>query len=117
MFSDGLIVREVEVMEFRAVVVTNEAGELLEMFGLELNDGGRAEAMGLLASRDERLAEETAERFASVETQETGPRSEAEDFLRPWRAQPLEVDGEQCGVEVFALRRWWKGTQIISGFG
>ena len=53
MFADGLVVREVEVMELGAVVVADQPGQLLEMFRLELDDRGGAEAMGLLAPRDQ----------------------------------------------------------------
>ena len=53
MFADGLVVREVEVVELGAVVVADQPGQLLEMFRLEFDDRGRAEAMRLLAARDE----------------------------------------------------------------
>ena len=92
MFADSFIVRQVDVMEFRAVVVTDEAGHLLKMLGLEFNDRGGADAMGLLAARDEGLLERGAKRLAAEETQKTGPRGDTENFLGPWRAQPLEID-------------------------
>ena len=53
MFADCLVARDVEVMELRAVVVADEAGDLLEMLRLEFDDRGGAEAMRLLAARDE----------------------------------------------------------------
>ena len=34
-----------------------------------------------------------------------GPRGEAENLLRPRRAQPLEIDGQLRAVEIFARRR------------
>ena len=53
MFADRFVVRDVEVMKLRAVVVADQAGHLLKMFRLELDDRGRAETMRLLPSRDE----------------------------------------------------------------
>jgi hypothetical protein len=82
MFAEGLVVREVEVVELGAVVVADQPGELLEMLGLELDDRRGAEAMGLLAAGDEGLPVQAAQRFASEQSQKTGPRGEAEDFLR-----------------------------------
>ena len=89
---ERLVVRDVEVMKLRAVVVADEPGHLLKMFRLEFNDRGGAEAMRLLPARDERLPEQAADRFAAKEPQIAGARGEAENFLRPRRAQPLEID-------------------------
>ena len=87
-----LVVRDVEVVELRAVVVADEPGRLLEVLGLELHDGRRAEAVRLLAPRDQRLAEQAADRLAAVQPQVPGPRGQAEELLGLRRAQPLEVD-------------------------
>lgn len=92
MFADGFIVGNVEVMEFCAVVVAHEAGYLLKMFWLEFNDRGGADAMRLLAPRDERLSKRRAQCLPSDEAEESGARREAEDFFRPRRAQPLEIN-------------------------
>ena len=68
---DGLVMRDVEVVELRAVVVADEPRHLLEVLRLELDDRRRAEAVRLLPPRDERLAELAADRLATVETQVT----------------------------------------------
>ena len=52
-FADGFVVRDVEVMELCAVVIADQAGHLLKMFRLELDDRRRAVAMRLLTARDE----------------------------------------------------------------
>ena len=54
-------------MELATVIVADEASELLEMIGVEFNDGGSAEAVGLLTSGDEGLAKEAANGFAPKE--------------------------------------------------
>jgi len=53
MFAGAFVVRNTEVVKFRAVVVANEAGDLLKMFRLEFHNRCGAEAMRLLAARDE----------------------------------------------------------------
>ena len=53
--AQGLVVRQIEVVELRAVVVAGQPRQLLEVFGLELHDSGRDEAVRLLPPRDERL--------------------------------------------------------------
>src|SRR4029077_7717656 len=65
MFANGFVVRNVEVMEFCAVVITNQAGHLLKMFRFELEHRLRAEAMRLLAACYERLPKQTANRLAA----------------------------------------------------
>src|SRR5258708_7440423 len=90
-FADGLVVREMQVMKLRTVVVTNEPGCLLEMFRLEFDDCGGADAMRLLPSRDECLPEQASNSFAAKKPQKTGTRAEAENLLWPGRAQPLEI--------------------------
>src|SRR5688572_1136238 len=105
MFSQGFIVGNVEVMEFRAAVVAGESGQLLKMLRLEFDDGHGAIAVRLLTAGHERLAEETADGFASVEAQVAGTRGEAEDFLGPGCAEPLEINGQLRRVEIFANER------------
>ena len=60
-FADRLVMRDVEIVELRAVVVADESGHLLEVLRLELDDGAGAVAVRLLASRDECLAELAAD--------------------------------------------------------
>ena len=105
MLADGLVVRDVAVVELGAVVVADQPGHLLEVLGLELDDGRRAVAMRLLPPRDERLAEQAADRLAAEEAQMAGRAREAEELLRPRRAQPLEVDGQLRTIEVSRRRR------------
>ena len=66
--------------------------------------------MGLLAPCDQRLAEEAAQRIAPVETQVAGTLGEAEEFVRPWGAEPLEVERKLRLVEIFALGRGGEGV-------
>ena len=79
------------------------------MLGLELDERRRAGAMRLLAARNKGLPEQTANRLAPEEPQESGTRGEAEEFLRPGRAQPLEIDWH-C-VSVRNLRRVGDGRE------
>ena len=72
---DRLVVRDVEVVELGAVVVADQARHLLEVLGLEVHHGRGAEAVRLLAPRDQRLAEQAADRLAAVEAQVAGPRA------------------------------------------
>ena len=102
MLAERFVVRKMEIMELRAVVVADEPRSLLEMLRLEFDDRGRAETMRLLTPGDERLRERAAERFAAKETQAARPRREAEDLLRPRRPQPLEVDRQLRRVEILA---------------
>jgi hypothetical protein len=62
-FVERLVAREVEVVELGAVVITDEAGHLLEMLGLELDHGGGAVAEGLLPPGDEGLFERAPDGF------------------------------------------------------
>src|ERR1043166_1192587 len=93
MFTQGFVVRKVKVMELGAVVVADEAGELLKIFRLELDHRRDADAMRLLSSSYQRLSEQAAHRFPAMESKVTGTGGEAENFLRPRRAQPLEING------------------------
>ena len=111
MFAQRLVVRDVEVVELGAVVVADQAGHLLEMFGLELDDGRGAEAMRLLPAGDQRLAKQAADGLPAEEAQIAGTRGEAEQLLGPGRAQPLEIDGQLRRVEVLALGRRRKGVR------
>ena len=77
-FAERLVVRDVEVVQLGAVVVADESRHLLEMLRLELDDGGGAEAVRLLAARDQRMAEQAAHRFEAVEAQESRTCREAE---------------------------------------
>ena len=60
------VVRDVEVVKLAAVVIADQAGHLLEAVRLELHHGLGAEAVRLLAPRDQRLPEKAAQRFAAV---------------------------------------------------
>src|SRR3954470_21640302 len=99
MFANGLVVRDVEVVELRTAIVARQPRQLLEMFRFKFHDRGRAKAMRLLPSRDQRLPEQAADGFPPEQPQVTGTRCKAENLFRPWRAQPLETDRELCGVE------------------
>ena len=65
----AVVARQVEVVELGAVVVADEAGHLLEVLRLELHERRRAEAVGLLTPRHERLREQAPDRLAPVEAQ------------------------------------------------
>ena len=99
-----LVVRYVQIVELRRVVVTHEPRRLLEVRRLELHRGDRAVAMCLLTTRHQRLPENTADGFAAIQPQVPGACAQAEQFLGPRRAQPLEVDGQLAAVEVLANR-------------
>src|SRR5205809_750129 len=77
MLANPLVVRHVAVMELGAVVVADEAGELLEVLGLELEARRGGAPMRLLSPRDNRLLEQTPHRLAAVETQMAGARRQA----------------------------------------
>src|SRR5205814_2021976 len=87
MFSGDLVVREVEVVKFRAVIVAHESRQLLVMLWLKLDHGGGAVAVGLLPSRDERLLERAADRLAADEAEVACAGRERKDFLGIRRAQ------------------------------
>ena len=61
--------RDVEVVELRAVVVADESRHLLEVPRLDVDDRRGAVAVRLLAPRDERLAELAADGLAAEQTQ------------------------------------------------
>lgn len=63
--------------------------------------------MGLLSASDEGLFEGAAEGFAAEESEESGSLGECPEALGVGGAEPLEVYGEECGVEVFAI--WGSG--------
>src|ERR1035441_8564712 len=96
--------RNREVVIFAAVVVADQAGHLLEPIRLEVDHGSRAEAVRLLPPGDQGLEKQAAQRFTAVEPQVAGAFRQAEEFGRPRRAQPLEVQGEFRRVEVLACR-------------
>src|SRR5262245_42373823 len=102
MFADRLIVRQIQVVELRAVVVADETGHLLTRRRLGVHDGRRTEAMRLLTPRDERLAELATNRLASVEAQMSRSRGETEQLLGPRRAQPLKRDRQRRPIELLA---------------
>ena len=102
MLADGLVVRDVEVMKLRAVVVADEPSHLLEMLRLDLDDRRGAETVRLLTARDECLTKLAANRFAAVETQVTRTRCQAEELVRPRRSKPLKRERQRGVVEVIA---------------
>ena len=70
------------------------------MLRLEVDGGGRAEAVRLLAARDERLPELAADGLAAEQPQVTRSRRQAEELVGPGRAQPLKRDRQVWTVEV-----------------
>src|ERR1035437_7921038 len=66
------VVRDVEVVKLAAVVITDQAGHLLEPVRLELHHRRGAEAVRLLAPGDQGLPEEAAQRLAAVKAQMSG---------------------------------------------
>ena len=104
-FPTRLVVRDVQVVELGAVVVADEAAAAENARGSNSTPVDGAEAVRLLPARDERLAKLAADGLAAVQPQVAGPRGQAEQLLRPRRAQPLEVDRQSVGVEVLAIRR------------
>ena len=63
--AQGFVMRDVEIVEFGAAVVADQAGHLLKMLRLEFHDRGHAAAMRLLPPRDQRLAKQAADGFAA----------------------------------------------------
>src|SRR4029077_18082883 len=59
----------------------------------------------------QRLLEQAAHRFASVEPQESGTLGQAEQLAGPRRPQPLEIDRQLRAVEVLAARWNWTGQR------
>ena len=76
-------------MELAAAIVAHEPRRLLEVSRFELEHRRRAVAVRLLPPRDERLPKQAADRFPSVQTQESAPLSEAEQLIGPRRPQPI----------------------------
>ena len=58
MLPDALVMRDVEIVKLRAVVVADETRHLLKMSRLDLNHRAGAETVRLLAPRNERLPKE-----------------------------------------------------------
>src|SRR5687768_8270066 len=110
MFPVDVVVRNVEIVELRAVVVAHESRALLEVLGLEFDDGRCAVAVRLLPSRDERLLEQAADRFAAEETEAAWTRRKREEFVRPRRAEPLKVDWQHRMIEILAH---WLGRERV----
>src|SRR6185436_7940478 len=72
-----LVVRYMQIVELRRVVVTHETGGLLVVSRLEFHRGDRAVAMRLLAAGDQRLPEQAADGFAAIQPQESAARAQA----------------------------------------
>ena len=98
-----LVVRDVQVVKLRGVVVADESSGLLEMLRPEINSRGCAERVGLLAPRDERLPKLAADGLAAVQSEITGTRRQAELLVGPWRSKPLKRDRQAPAVEVLSL--------------
>src|SRR4030095_4634933 len=109
--------RNVQVMEFGAVVVANQPRLLLVVLRLELYRRRSAVAMRLLPPREGGLSKHAARRLAPEQAQVAGPRVQAEQLVRPRRAQPLKLDGQRRVVAVFARwrRRKRLGRQLRRG--
>src|SRR4029453_10199591 len=101
---DGVVVRDVQVVELGAVVVTRQSSHLLEGFGLEFHDRRDAGAGRLLPTATQRLTELTADRFPAEQPEMSRPRGQTEQLVGPWRSQPLEIDRELGSVEILARR-------------
>ena len=64
-----------------AVVVADQPGHLLEVLAARTPRRRGAEAVRLLPPRDQRLAEQAADRLAAVQAQVAGPRGQAEQLV------------------------------------
>src|ERR1035441_6482024 len=96
--------RNREVVVFAAVVIADQAGHLLEPIRLEVDDGSGAEAVRLLGGGQQGLEKRAAKRITAAQPQVAGTFGQAEEFRRPRRAQPLEVQRKLRRVEVLACR-------------
>ena len=104
MAADLLVMGDVEIMEFGAVVIADQPRRLLEMGRVEVHPRGRRIAEGLLAARDQRLGEQAADRLAAEQAQDgRAAPARLKIVLGLGRAQPLEVDRQLRAVEVVAL--------------
>src|SRR4051812_15665619 len=65
--------------------------------------------MRLLTSGDERLLEVAADGLTTEKAEVAAARGERKDFVRPWRAKPLELDRQRRRIEVIARGRSRKG--------
>ncbi len=101
-FADSRVVRDVEVVELAAVVVTDETRHLLEVLRLYLDSRRGAVAERLLTTCDESLAKLTADGFSPVQSKVAGTGGQAEELVRKWRAQPLKGRRQSRPIEVFA---------------
>ena len=97
-------------MELGPVVITDQAGHMLEGLRLELNLRGSAVAVRLLTSCNHGLSEEAAQRFAAIHTQVPWAFIQAEEFFRPRGSQPLKVQWKLRPVEI--LPRWNFGKHM-----
>ncbi len=100
MLTELVVPRDVQVVELGAVVVADESCRLLEVPRLELHRRDGGVTMRLLSARHEALPEQAADGLAAEQPQVPGTRGKAEQLLRIWRAQPLEIDGQLRAVEV-----------------
>src|SRR5687768_10842456 len=111
----AFVPREVEIVELAAVVVADQSCHPLEVLWLELDDRRCAEAVGLLAARDERLREHAADRLAAVEPQMARTHLQAEQVFRPRSSQPLEVDRQYSLTELLSDHRHGPRLQRHAG--
>ncbi|MNG40969.1 hypothetical protein D3C84_1298460 [compost metagenome] len=65
--ADRLVVGDIQIVELGAAVVADQPRLLLEMLGLEIDQGRGAVAMRLLAARHQRLAELAAQAFTAIQ--------------------------------------------------
>jgi hypothetical protein len=101
MTTVGLVMGDVQIVELCPPVVADQPRRLLEVLGLEVHQGRRRVAEGLLPASDQGLAILAAHTLATMRRRsQPGRFGQAEQLLRPGRPQPLEVDRQLRAVEV-----------------
>src|ERR1041385_8439808 len=81
MFPNHFIVGNIQIVKLRAIVVADEAREMLKMLRLEFEDGGSGKAVRLLTTSNKRLAEETSNCFAPEEAKVAGTSSQTQKLF------------------------------------
>src|SRR5690606_19536141 len=97
------VMRDGKKMELVTIVVVDEAGGLLERFGLIVEPRLGAEGKHVLPPCDERLFIPAPDRLAAEQPQEARTFAEREQALPVGRAQPLEFERQLSVVEIVLL--------------
>ncbi|MEJ1970336.1 MAG: hypothetical protein WDN03_17165 [Rhizomicrobium sp.] len=115
MAAMGVVMGDVQIVEFRAAVVADQARRLLVVRRRDVEPRRCGVAEILLPPRHQRLLEHAADALAAVEAQVPRPRRQAEQPVGIRRAQPLKVDRQLRRIELGARRRRRKGMRWQGG--